>query len=374
MTNIVIIGAGIIGTTTAYQLAKQGAHVTIIDRQDDGQATHAAAGIICPWLAQRRNKAWYHLAKNGARIYPKLIDELKEDGEVNTGYERVGAIRLNTIDKRLQAAHERVLKRKKDAPEIGEITLLDEEETKKMFPLLKDNTYRSIHISGAARVDGQALRQALLSGAIKYGATYIEGDAQLIYKDDIVTGAKVNGKTFEADLVIATTGAWMSELLSLIGIDIDVKPQKAQIIHLHLSESTHSWPVIMPPNNQYILPFDQNRIVIGATHESKAGFDTRVTAGGVHEILTKALEVAPGLHDSTIENIKVGFRPFTPESKPIIGPLPHIKGILIANGLGASGLTTGPYIGIQLAKIALEQTYDIDLSLYNVAQAIPEEL
>lgn len=373
MTNIIIIGAGIIGTTTAYKLAKRGVNVTIIDRHDEGQATDAAAGIICPWLAQRRNQAWYHLAKNGARIYPELIEELKEDGEENTGYERVGAIGLNTIDKRLQAAHERVLKRREDAPEIGEVTLLDEDETIRMFPLLQPNTYQSIHISGAARVDGQALRQALLSGAIKYGATFIEGSAKLLYKNNAVTGATVNGQTFEADLVITTSGAWMSELLSPLGIDFAVKPQKAQIIHLRVLESTNSWPVIMPPNNQYILPFDQHQVVIGATHESEAGFDKRVTAGGVHEILSKALDVAPGLAHSKIENIKVGFRPFTPGSLPVIGPIPNINGILVANGLGASGLTTGPFIGIQLAKIALKETYDIDLSLYDVKFALLKE-
>lgn len=69
MQTYIVVGAGILGASTAYHLAKAGAQVTLVDRQDLGQATDAAAGIICPWLTQRRNKAWYQLAKNGAKFY-----------------------------------------------------------------------------------------------------------------------------------------------------------------------------------------------------------------------------------------------------------------------------------------------------------------
>ncbi|MFX7302958.1 FAD-dependent oxidoreductase, partial [Acinetobacter baumannii] len=73
MQKIIVVGAGILGASTAYQLSKRGAEVIIVDRKHEGQATDAAAGIICPWLSQRRNQAWYKLAKEGARFYPSLI-------------------------------------------------------------------------------------------------------------------------------------------------------------------------------------------------------------------------------------------------------------------------------------------------------------
>src|SRR5690625_1574357 len=130
MNKFIIIGAGILGATTAYQLAKTGVEVVIIDREDNGQATDAAAGIICPWLSQRRNKAWYQLAKGGARIYPELIEALAADGETNTGYRRTGAISIHTDEKKLFAMRERALKRREEAPEIGEVTLLNQQQTK----------------------------------------------------------------------------------------------------------------------------------------------------------------------------------------------------------------------------------------------------
>ena len=80
MKKVIVIGAGILGASTAYHLAKSGAEVLLVDRKDTGQATDAAAGIICPWLSQRRNQDWYQLAKAGARYYPGLIAELERDG------------------------------------------------------------------------------------------------------------------------------------------------------------------------------------------------------------------------------------------------------------------------------------------------------
>ncbi len=88
---------------------KAGADVTIIDKHHTGQATDAAAGIICPWLSQRRNKAWYQLAKGGARMYPSLIDELAADGETDTGYAQTGAISIHTNQEKLAAMKERAL-------------------------------------------------------------------------------------------------------------------------------------------------------------------------------------------------------------------------------------------------------------------------
>lgn len=372
MKKVIVIGAGILGATTAYHLSKLGAKVIIIDRNDIGQATQAAAGIIGPWLTQRRNKAWYTLAKNGAKYYPELISDLHNNGEENTGYQRVGMISLHTDEKKLKAAEKRVLERKKDAPEIGEITLLNDEKTLKLFPLLNPRArYHSIHISGAARVDGGALCHALIRSAVKHGAKIINGNAELLWENKKIIGVQVNNDHITADTVVATTGAWISELFKPLGINLAVTPQKAQIVHLQvLQTNTNSLPVVMPPNNQYILAFDEQRIVIGATHESSAGFDTRVTARGVHEVLSKALEVAPGLENSTLLETKVGFRPYTPGSLPIIGPLPGYDGLLMANGLGASGLTTGPFIGLQLAKLALNMNIDIDLNNYHVAGAI----
>ncbi|WP_156288679.1 NAD(P)/FAD-dependent oxidoreductase [Oceanobacillus salinisoli] len=369
MSKYIIVGAGILGASTAYYLSKSGAEVVIIDRNDLGQATDAAAGMICPWITQRRNKAWYQLAKGGARIYPELVKELAADGEKKTGYSQVGAISLHTEEKKLIAMRDRALKRRDDAPEIGEVTILDEAEIKEMFPLLADG-YRAVHIAGGARVDGRAMRDALLRGAQKHGATLIYGDASLMVNENQVTGASIGDEVFEADKVIATSGAWMKDLFAPLDVDLNVVPQKGQILHVQIPNiDTSKWPVVMPPTNKYILSF-KDRIVLGSTHEDDSGFDYQTTAGGLHEILSNVMDIAPGLKNSVLLENRVGFRPFTPGFLPVIGELPGYGGLLLANGLGSSGLTTGPYVGRQLANLALEKELEIDLDDYDVGGAL----
>ncbi|UHA73397.1 NAD(P)/FAD-dependent oxidoreductase [Paenibacillus sp. 481] len=375
MKKVIVIGSGILGASTAYQLAKMGADVIIVDRKDKGQATDAAAGIICPWLSQRRNQAWYRLAKAGAHFYSGLIEELNSEGETETGYAQVGALCLHDDLDKIKKMEERAHVRKADAPEIGEITQLDEKETHSRLPLLAE-TYHSVHISGAARVDGRALRDALIRSAQRNGAILIDGDATLQYESNSVTGVTVGSQSFSSDVVIACAGAWANALLQPLGIHFKVSYQKAQIMHLQVpdQQDTGKWPLVMPPADQYMLAFEHQKIVIGATHEDDiAGYDTRVTAGGMQEILNKGLTIAPGLANSTVQEVRVGFRPFTPGFLPVIGAVPGWNGLMAANGLGASGLTMGPYLGSQLAKMALGMDLDIDINDYDIRTAMDEK-
>lgn len=365
MERFIVIGAGIAGASTAYHLAKRNKKVIIIDRGEKGQATGAAAGIICPWLSQRRNKVWYQLARNGAAYYPTLINSLTADGETDTGYRKVGALSIHTDDQKLDAIVQRAIKRRKDAPEIGDIQKLNAKQTKEIFPLLHED-YQSVYVGGAARVSGNSLRVALLNAAKKNGATFIKGNATPTKENNRVTGVCVNHQSYGADRVIVTTGAWMKEMEASLSLPFQVTSQKAQIMHLKLPNTrTDNWPVIMPPNNQYMLTLSDNRIIVGTTYEEHHDFDTNISTGGVHEILTKALHVAPFLSSSTILETRVGFRPFTPGFLPLFGEIPHLQGMLFANGLGATGLTMGPYVGSLLASIALDEQTDIDVTPYN---------
>lgn len=243
------------------------------------------------------------------------------------------------------------------------------------MPLLAEG-YNALRVSGAARVDGRALREALLRAARRNGARQISGDAVLQTEGKRITGAAVDGEVYAADAVVVCAGAWAPSLLLPLGLRFQVSYQKGQILHLQTTgqEDTGSWPVVIPPTDQYLLSFADGRIVIGATHENNVdGFDTRVTAGGMQEVLNKGLELAPVLADSTIQEVRVGFRPFTPGFLPVIGAVPGWEGVLAANGLGASGLTMGPFIGSQLAKLALGLTPDIELEDYELSKAMEQQ-
>jgi D-amino-acid dehydrogenase len=112
-------------------------------------------------------------------------------------------------------------------------------------------------------------------------------------------------------------------------------------------------------------------VVVGATRETGSGFDHRVTAAGQAEVLNQALEVAPGLGPATLVETRVGFRPVGPDLKPMLGVVAGLDGLVVGNGLGASGLTIGPFAGRLLAQLALGGAPEFDLAAYDPLRTPP---
>ncbi|HEY3505930.1 MAG TPA: FAD-dependent oxidoreductase [Actinocatenispora sp.] len=363
--HVVVVGTGIAGASTAYHLARAGARVTMVDRDAEGRATAAGAGIVCPWSSRVTDPDWYRLSAAGARYYPELVAELSDDGGTDLGYRRVGALCLAHDPDGLAVVRDRVLARRADAPEAGEVSVLDPADARRLFPPLREDT-GAVHVAGAARVDGRRMGVALRRAAERHGATYLAGAARLTVAAGRVTGVDVDGAAVGADAVVVAAGAWTPDLVAGTGVAVDVTPQRGQIVHLGLSGvDTSAWPVVLPQTSHYLLAFDDSRVVVGATRETGSGFDHRVTAAGLAEVLSEALSVAPGLAAATHLETRIGFRPMGSSVTPLLGPVPGLPGLVVLTGLGAGGLTMGPYAGRLAASAALGETPDLDLAPYD---------
>ncbi|MDN7242728.1 FAD-dependent oxidoreductase [Planococcus sp. N028] len=360
---VAVVGSGIVGASAAYYLAKQNIEVVIVDKAHDGKATSAGAGIVCPWGPTDRGNEWYQLAKRGAAFYPALIAHLKEEGETELGYKKTGALYISSRSEELDKIEKELKANKEEAPEVGQISRLNYQEARTLFPPLTKNV-EAVFVSGGARVDGRLLQGALVRAAQKNGAELIQGEAVLVQEGHRITGVKVNDETVFADVVLVAAGAWAKSLLEPLGISLNVEPQRGQIAHIKLPEvDTSNWPVIIPESSHYIVAFDDSRVVAGATRETGSGWDYRQTAGGVHKVLSEALAVAPGLASGTLEEVRIGFRPMGPDALPLLGKAEPYIGLVVATGLGPSGLMMGPYIGTLAAAIVTESIVDIDLAL-----------
>jgi D-amino-acid dehydrogenase len=366
VSDVVVIGGGIVGSSVAYNAARAGMSATLIDRADDGHATAAGAGIIAPGVGYRQGTAHNALMAQAAVYYPQLIAQLAEDGEEETGYATVGAILVATTadesSQLVELKHFAEVARAAGVPGIGEVSLIDARQARTLFPPLADLP-AALHIAGTARIDGRLMRAALQRAAERRGATIVRG-AALLHRDEAGRATvTVDGQPLPAGNVVIAAGAWSAQLGQALGFDLSVYPQRGQIAHLEMPEfDTSRWPVVLPFQAHYLLTFPPNRVVAGATRESDSGFDYRLTAGGVHEVLSHALRVAPGLARGTLREVRIGFRPATIDGLPILGRIASFENLFVATGHGPSGLTLGPHAGWLIT--ALIRGEDLDLTPY----------
>ncbi|MGW4405803.1 FAD-dependent oxidoreductase [Nonomuraea sp. NPDC004702] len=151
-----------------------------------------------------------------------------------------------------------------------------------------------------------------------------------------------------AERVVLAAGAWSGELA-----DVPVRPVKGQIMRLRSPQPllgrcvrgmVHGAPV-------YLVPRGDGELVLGATQE-ELGFDTRVTAGGLYELLRDARELVPGVTELEVADVVAGLRPGTPDNLPIIGA-GEVPGLVLATGHHRGGVLLAPLTAALVASAVL---------------------
>lgn len=366
MVDVAVIGGGLVGASLAYALVRRGARVTVIDRQDVGQATAAGAGILPPLDHFSGVPALLPLLQAARRYYPELIAHLAEDGETETGYAVVGALQVATSDS--EAERLGPLRRECEARRaagflhIGELTELDGRAARRYFPLLGEAVRAALYAAGAARVDGRRLLSALRRAFERRGGRWAQGSAEVVLEQGRAVGVRTDASLWPADAVAIAGGAWSSALGAQLGLKVPVRPQRGQLIHLELPEhDTSSWPSVLDFGTHYLLGFGPHRIVAGATRED-AGYAAVSTAGGVAGVLGHALWLAPALAHAQLVETRVGLRPVCLDGKPLLGAVPHVPQLFLGTGHAGYGLEVGPYSGALLAELILGRAPGVDMA------------
>lgn len=371
--NAVVIGGGLVGWATAYALARRGMPPLVIDAMDEGAATLAGAGIIAPGTHLNLPPGRLPLAMAAMDHYPRLIAELAELEAGETGYARVGALVVARDEPELPAlatARETLRQRRAEGmASIGTIERIATDAARELFPPLSPAVAEALHFSDAARVDGRRLREALRVATIRLGGQGRIGRATARLRKGRIEVGDPNGTTYTPDAVVVSGGAWTGDLGRELRLDLPIEPQKGQILHLGWhDDSTGRWPVVQTLSSHYLLAFPEGRVVCGATRETGSGFDTRLTAAGIHQVLSEALAIAPGLADCALLEGRVGLRPFCADGLPALGPLPGIVNGWICSGHGPGGLTLGPWSGDLVAQLVTGAEPEIDPAPYSPAR------
>ncbi|MFC5133777.1 MULTISPECIES: NAD(P)/FAD-dependent oxidoreductase [Haloferacaceae] len=363
MYDAVVVGGGIVGSSVGYHLARAGVETLLVDRRDAGRATTAGAGIVSPGTSSRTaDDDWFAFATDAVDYYPELVDRLEADGVDDTSYARVGLIAAAVDDDELAPYEDATARIEARRDHLPNVEAIEPSAATDRVPALAE-PQRAFHVPDAARVNGQVFAGALREAGRTHGLETAAGDVTGIRTDDDhgtgndrVTGVRTaDGGRIDADRVVVAGGAWSPAFGDDLAIDIPVEPKRGQIVHLDLPEAdTGSWPVLKGFHHHYVVPWPDGRLVAGATREAGSGFDPRVTAGGLREVLGEALRLAPGLADATVIEHRVGLRPACVDGVPVLGAPPDVEGAYLATGHGATGLTLGPYSGKLVADHVTE--------------------
>ncbi|GAB5492717.1 MAG: FAD-binding oxidoreductase [Phototrophicaceae bacterium] len=370
----IVIGGGIVGASLAYHLAKEGLKTRLIDRHDTARATDAGAGILSPETSSIDSEDWYHFGVASVNYYQPLVANLDKEQDADTGYAMCGLLRLAVADDEVplfDTAREIVFRRQQEnqSPSLDDLHDIAPHDAQAYFPALGE-VQKAFYHRKAARVDGRFLCEALIKAAVSYGLDVQNASVDsLLIENQQIKGVVVDGEEILAGHVAIAGGAWSRNFGEQLKVQIPVEPQRGQIIHLQLDEQdTSDWSILHPFRGHYMVSREAGRVIVGATRETGSGFDTRTSASGIRDVLDEALRVAPSLSSARLLEVRVGLRPNTLDSLPILGTVPNFDNIYLATGHGASGLQLAPYSGKLIADMMAGNPSEYDISPFHITR------
>jgi glycine oxidase len=340
----VIVGGGVVGLCCAWRATRKGARVAVVERlRPPAGATRVAAGMLAPVgeLAFGEPEL-LKMTLAAAELYPDFVAELEAASGLSVGYRRDGALHL-ALD-RDEAAELRRVHELQRSLELG-AEWLPPRRCRELEPGLTSSLNGGVYAPGEASIDPRALSATLLAalevedGAELLLGTGVEG---ALLDGERVAGVRTEaGAELRAESVVLATGAWSGQADWLPeAARPPVRPVKGQVLELRARDGVVPCTRIVASERVYLVPRPDGRLIAGATVEEQ-GFDTAVTAGGVHELLREAYRLLPEVAEMELVEAAAGLRPGTPDNLPRVGPSP-VEGLLWATGHYRNGILLAP--------------------------------
>ena len=349
-SDAVIVGAGVIGLSCAWRAAQQGLDVVVLERDAPGSgASNVAAGMLAPvgeasWGEERL----LDLTLRSHELWPGFARELRGDAGTEVGYAELGALHV-ALDR--DEAGE--LRRRFELMRSLELDAewLRPRECRALESGIHPACVAGVHAPHESAVDPRALTAALVRACEAAGVRIvIDTAAELIVEDDRTAGVRTaGGLDLRSRAVVAAAGSWSGgDWLPAVARPA-VRPVKGQILTLVGQPGDPACERIVVTERVYIVPRADGRMIVGATVEEQ-GFDTRITAGGVHELLREAYRVLPDTAELELGETIAGLRPATPDNLPLIGR-GAIEGLLLATGHFRNGILLAPFTAQHIAGL-----------------------
>ena len=355
---IIVIGGGVIGLGIGWQLAKAGTTVTIYDQSQAGRAASwAAAGMLAPLAeAHSEEPELLKLGSQSLERYPQWTDELETDAEMSIGYRVEGTLIVGLEpDDTHQLRHLYAAQQ-----ELGlDVKWLTGREAREIESALSPRVTAAIRCATDHQVDNRLMVKALQRAYQAFGGVLYENNTieRIAIENGVAIGVYTQDGFQDADVLILAAGCWSAQVEGLPETTIPpVRPVKGQMLALQMEAGIIVKNVIRTiraryPTSVYLVPRTDGRLIVGATSE-EMGFDTRLTAGGVFELLRGAWEAVPGTYELPLLETWSGLRPGSRDNAPILGKT-SVENLIYATGHYRNGILLTPITAYEIAKLIL---------------------
>ncbi len=332
---VVVVGGGVIGLLTAFNLAAKVGHVVVCDQGEVGrESSWAGGGIVSPLYPWRYSPAVTALAHWSQDFYPQLGERLFASTGVDPEVHTTGLYWLDLDDEAQALAWAEREQRPLSAVDIS--------AAYDAVPVLGPGFKRAIYMAGVANVRNPRLVKSLKAALLAMPNVTLREHCQITgfaQQGGRVTGVQTADGVLAADEVVLSAGAWSGDLLATLGLALPVEPVKGQMILFKCAEDL--LPSMVLAKGRYAIPRRDGHILVGSTLEH-AGYDKTPTGDALQSLKASAVELLPELEGATVVAHWAGLRPGSPEGIPYIGPVPGHAGLWLNCGHYRNGLVLAP--------------------------------
>ena len=362
--DVIIVGAGVIGCSIAFYLAKEGVSVLILDRGRVGQeASWASAGIL-NHARPASTHPYERLATLSRSLFEPLAKELIELSGVDPEYRCSGGIHVFLDEEGVERARNYY----RGSVLTGlEVEFLEPADLLELEPALNrrpgprsvsPETARSGLPAwcGHSRWRRKGWERGFLEHSPVVGIENRSGRVTAILTPE----KRIQGESF-----VLATGAWSGLVADRVGVNLPVYSSKGEIVLLESLPGKLGQ--IVNHNGHYLVPRNDGKLLVGATEEA-VGFDKTSTVHGVLELLEWAFHVAPGLSDATFVTSWAGLRPAVRRGGPYLGRLEDFENLYVATAHNSNGMLLSPASGLLLSQLLTNRPTSLSLEPF----ALPE--
>jgi glycine oxidase len=359
----IILGGGVIGCSIAFNLAKKGQRILLLEKgRVASQASSAAAGMLGVQTEMEENGPLFELARKSRAMFPEIVAELREITGIDSSLIRKGMLKLALQEEQIDECQS-ILEWQHSKGEKA--VWLEKEELLQKEPCLSEKILAALYFPNEGHVSAPDLSNAFAKAASYFGTKIREyTEVRSLIKDSgAVTGVTTNGGDFYGDAIVVATGAWSGGLLSEDINQSTVYPVKGEALSVKAEIPLLTRTLFS--KGCYIVPKKGGEMIIGATSRAHT-FDQKVTVEGISYLMERAKELMPVLAGAEISSMWAGTRPMTNDGLPFLGQHPELQHLFVATGHYRNGILLSPITGKIVADLIADAVHpEIDLTPFS---------